>query len=92
MAFDLLSDAIIVFCLNVALISGCFWVLLRFLEQCIRVWRLTEEKQMRAPVSLIKRLAWLSYLKNKGLDVEEALEAAHKKLSKFWQPNVKEEK
>ena len=44
MAFDPISDAIIVFCLNTALIAGCFWVLLRFLEQCIKVWRLTKEE------------------------------------------------
>jgi len=47
---------------------------------------------MRAPVGLIKRLTWLHYLKNKGLNVEEALEKAHKKLDKFWRPNVREEK
>ena len=44
MAFDLLTDAIMVFSLNVALISGCFWVLLRFLEQGIKVWRLYKEE------------------------------------------------
>ena len=45
MAFDPLSEVIIVFSLNVALIAGCFWVLLRFVEQCFKVWRLTKEEE-----------------------------------------------
>lgn len=45
MAFDPLTDAIIVFSLNVALIAGCFWVLLRFVEQALKVWRLTKEEE-----------------------------------------------
>jgi len=45
MAFDPLSELIIVFSLNVALIAGCYWVLLRFLEQSIKVWRLYKEEE-----------------------------------------------
>jgi len=45
MAFDPLTDYILVFCLNTALIAGCFWVVLRFLEQAIKVWRLYKEEE-----------------------------------------------
>lgn len=45
MAFDPLSEVIIVFSLNTALIAGCFWVVLRFVEQVIKVWRLTNEEE-----------------------------------------------
>jgi len=46
MAFDPLTDYILTFFMNMALIAGCFWVLLRFLEQCIKVWHLYKEEEV----------------------------------------------
>lgn len=38
-----IADLIFDWSLNVAVLAGALWVLLRFLEQAIKVWRLLEE-------------------------------------------------
>lgn len=40
---DWVTDLIILWSLNVAMLSGALWVLLRFLEQALKVWRLLNE-------------------------------------------------
>ena len=39
------TDYILIFFLNMALISGCWWVFLRCLEQAIKVWRLLKDEE-----------------------------------------------
>ena len=42
---DPVTDFIILWSLNLAMLSGALWVMLRFLEQAIKVWRLVNEEE-----------------------------------------------
>lgn len=39
---DPVTDFIYAWSLNLAMLTGALWVMLRFLEQAIKVWRLTK--------------------------------------------------
>jgi hypothetical protein len=40
---DPITDFIVLWSLNIAMLSGAFWVMLRFLEQLHKVWHLCDE-------------------------------------------------
>ena len=42
---DPITDFIVLWSLNIAMLAGAWWVFLRFLEQAIKVWRLAKEEE-----------------------------------------------